>query len=420
MKRFGINMYLIMAYMALLFSCTESEESTTVTLPRKGVSFLDPDYGTTVVRITDKTIDNYAGPGMENEYARTDPENCNGTFLVLRSNNGEWYLYNAATWRMIRHLTIVESGGQELEPRWDQTDPNSFYFFDGPRLKRYDVAANTTAPVHDFTNALSTPCAYITTKTEGDASLDRRYWCLMLEDTNYIVIGIVVYDKTSNTILGQKTSFKDGINWVSMAMSGAYCVIGYEDSDSDTDQYTPPVDVFNRDFSYVATLPEGSTGHMDLAQTTAGTDVMVYQNNTTDWIAMADLATGVETNLVKIQFDVNVDIGLHISGNCSARPGWVLVSTYNSFNPPAGSTHSPIDNLLFLVELKASPQIRNCAKTNAYVSKNFNGQKNYFAEAFAAINTAGTRVYFGSNWAVYETDYTDAYMVTVPASVWKK
>jgi hypothetical protein len=404
----------------VLFSCTESEDGSTSTLPRKGVSFTDPDYGTTVVRITDKTIDNFTGPGIENEYARTDPENCNGTYIVLRSNNGEWYLYDAATYQMIRHLSIIESGGEELEARWDKTQPDLFYFFDGPQLKSYNVTSNTSSVVHDFSNDLPAKCSYITTKTEGDASLDRRYWCLMLENQNYQVIGVVVYDRTSNAILGQKTSFKDDINWVSMDMSGAHCVIGYEDSDSDTDLYTPPVDVFNRDFSFVVSLPEGSTGHMDLAQTAGGADVMVYQNNATDWIAMADLATGVETNLVQIPFNVNVDIGLHISGNCSTRPGWVLVSTYNSYNPPAGNAHSWMDNLLFLVELKASPALQKLAKTNAYTSKEFNGEKNYFAEAFAAINSAGTRVYFGSNWGLYETDYTDAYVVTVPQAVWKK
>jgi hypothetical protein len=335
---------------------------------------------------------------------------------VLRANNGEWYLYRVETWQLIRHLAVVASGGEELEPRWDPADANGLYFFDGPRLKRYDAAADTSVVVHDFSHALSKPCAFITTKTEGDASLDRCFWCLMLEDANYGVIGVVVYDKTNDMILGQKTSFKDGINWVSMSMSGAYAVIGYEDSDADGDEYTPPVDVFSRTFAAISTLPEGSTGHMDLAMSQAGADVIVYQNNLTDWIAMADLATGSETNLIQIPFNVNADIGLHISGNCGAKPGWVLVSTYNSYNPPSGSSHSWMDNLLFLVELKASPAIRKLAGTHSYISRDYSGDKNYFAEAFAAINTAGTRIYFGSNWGVYETDYTDAYMAAVPAS----
>ena len=63
---------------------------------------------------------------------------------------------------------------------------------------------------------------------------------------------------------------------------------------------------------------------MDLALASDGRDVMVYQNTATDWIAMAYLKTGVETNLVKIPFNVSEDIGLHFSGNCADTPGWAL------------------------------------------------------------------------------------------------
>ena len=55
------------------------------------------------------------------------------------------------------------------------------------------------------------------------------------------------------------------------------------------------------------------------------------------------------------------------------------------------------------------------ARTNAYTSLDFTGEKNYFAEAFAAINTRGTKVYFGSNWGDFTSgEYSDAYVLTVP------
>lgn len=380
------------------------------TMPTKGTPFTDPDYGTTIVRITNKTVDGYAGPGIENEYARSDPENSNGRYVILRGNDGQWYLYDAASYQMLQQLNIIATGGEEPEPRWDATDPDVFYFLDGSQLKSYTITTKAITVVHDFS-----PAAMITTKTEGDASLDRRYWCLMLEDGDYNITSLVVYDRTEDRIIGQlNPPYKDGINWVSMDMSGTHCVIGYEDSDNDRDDKTPPVDVFDRNFNFVVTLPEGSTGHMDLALAANARDVMVYQNNATDWIAMADLTTGAETNLVKIPFDVNPDIGIHVSGNCSATPGRVLISTYNSFDPPPGSTHSWMDNLLFLVELKASPKITKLAHTCAYTSQEYSGEKNYFAEAFAAINTAGTRIYYGSNWCMYTADYSDAYAVSIP------
>jgi hypothetical protein len=90
---------------------------------------------------------------------------------------------------------------------------------------------------------------------------------------------------------------------------------------------------------------------------------MVFQSNTTDSITMVDLVTGAATPLVAIPFDVSTDIGLHFSGNCAGTPGWVLVSTYGAENPPSGQAHSWMDNLLFMVELKADPRIVKLCRT---------------------------------------------------------
>ncbi len=385
--------------------------------PAKGQLFSDPQFGGKLVRMTDKAVDGYSGQGIENEYARSDPENSDGTLVILRGNDGEWYLYNAASFKLIKHLSGINNGGQEPEPRWDAKDPKKFYFLSGMKLKSYNTDTGASAVVHDF-SGVDPKAATITTKTEGDASLDRRFWCFMLEDSNYKLKSVIAYDMQTNAVLGQKPAgtFPDDINWVSMDMSGKHCVIGYEDSDTDKDEITPPVDVFSRDMSTkVATLPKGSNGHMDLALTADKRDVMVYQNNSTDWVAMADLETGKETNLIEIPFSTNPDIGLHVSGNCAGKPGWVLISTYGSKNPPEGKGHSWMDNMLFMLELKAKPAVRKLAATNAYTSINFDGDKNYFAEAFAAINTKGTKIYFGSNWGdCSKNEYSETYVLTAP------
>jgi hypothetical protein len=160
-------------------------------------------------------------------------------------------------------------------------------------------------------------------------------------------------------------------------------------------------------------LPPGATGHMDVAFTADSTDVIVYQSNTTDWIAMSDLNSGVEIPLVEIPFSLNTDIGLHMSGNCAAVPGWALISTSGARNAQHGMMHSWMDNLLFMCELKANPRVVKLTQTRCYTG--MNPQPNYFAEAYATINRAGTRVYFGSNWGDYTQDYTDAYEVDLPA-----
>jgi len=76
-----------------------------------------------------------------------------------------------------------------------------------------------------------------------------------------------------------------------------------------------------------------------------------------------------------------------------------------------------MENLLFMVELKANPRIIKLAQTNAYTAENADDvEKNYFAEAFASINHTGTKAIFGSNWGdVSQPDYSEAYQVTMPS-----
>jgi hypothetical protein len=134
-----------------------------------------------------------------------------------------------------------------------------------------------------------------------------------------------------------------------------------------------------------------------------------------DYICLSDMASGEETRLLHIPFDVNPDIGLHVSGNCAGTPGWALVSTYGAENPPPGESHSWMDNQLFMLELKKSPRVWRVAHTFSYTSRDYEGEKNYFAESFAAVDTAGTRVFWGANWGDFKQEYSDAYQALLPA-----
>jgi len=378
-----------------------------ITMPPKGKSFKDPNFHTTITRITDKKKDRYVDPGIENEYAKADPENCDGTLLILRGNTAAWYLYDLKTYKKLRQLKVFDNCGQEPEPRWDPSNPKLFYYLCNMELKSYDVDTKASVTIHDFKKDVRSG-EYLTTGSEGDASLDRRYWSFIVKDEDWKLKAVLVYDKESDEVIGRKSSgFPDTINWVGMDMSGNHCVVGY-------DELLYP-HIFSKDLKTKIALPKGSSGHGDLARTVDGKDVLVYQNVATDFIAMSDLDTGKETPLVKIPFIVNADIGLHFSGNCDKAPGWVLVSTYGSKNlPPDKKKHSWMDTQLFMVELKQNPAIWRIAHTHSFTSVEYSGEKNYFAEAFAAINTDGTRIYFGSNWGRVVTDYTEVYQVKLP------
>jgi len=371
-------------------------------LPAKGVPFTDSLYGSTVVRISDKDVDLYSGNGIQNEYAKADAWSCDGTYLILRGNDGVHCLYNAVTYQLVRSLDPL-SGGQELEPRWDLTDAGQFCYLAGPALMTYSVEAQVTDTIHDF-RAEFPACAYISTGVEGDASRDRRYWCFMVSDSMFSLLAVCVYDRTLGSVVGTKTDFPDVVNFSTMDVSGNHAVLCYD---------SRPMQAFHRDFSHPVDFVAGAAGHSDVALTADSQDVMVYQNVSTDFFAMTDLETGVETPLLSIPFDINPDIGMHVSGNCTDVPGWVLVSTYGARNAPSGSQHSWMDNLLFMLKLKESPRVVKLAQTHCYTGEQ--PRSHYFAEAFASVNTAGTKVVYGSNWGIQQPDdYTDAYEVRLP------
>jgi hypothetical protein len=376
--------------------------------PAKGRTVRDSVFSTRVVRISDKARDRYPDSGIQNEYSRSDPENKNGTLLVLRGNEGSWQLYDARSFRRLRELRI-NRGGQEPEPRWDAKKASVLYYLSAMKLMSLNVRSGRKTIVHDFGREFPDD-SYVTTGSEGDASLDRRWWCLMVENSDWETEAIAVYDRLRNSVVASKTEIESPVNYVSMDMSGRHCVVGYDNADAR---------VFSRDFSKVVTLTPEAIGHSDLARTTTGADVLVYQNAATDWITMSDLDTGEETRLLHIPFVTNTDIGLHFSANLRKK-GWVLVSTYGSKKPPPGRRRSWMDRQLFMLELRSHPRVWRVAYTRTLQSSRLDDVANYFAEAFAAVNTRGTRIYWGSNWGRRNLRRIDAYAALLPARWWKR
>jgi hypothetical protein len=114
--------------------------------PAVRVPFVDPAFGTCLVRVTDHAADLPDGesPGwLKNEYARVQSFNADESRILVRGTSGSWYLYDAASLRPLGALSLG------IDPRWDASDPNRLYSFDGtlPRPRRSDRRAET---VHDF------------------------------------------------------------------------------------------------------------------------------------------------------------------------------------------------------------------------------------------------------------------------------
>jgi hypothetical protein len=379
----------------------------TYAMPVKGGSVTDPTFHTTFQRVTQKSVDGYPSPAMTPEYSKVDPSNANGTRLILRGLDAQWYLYDAQTLALLNGGPIPNTPQDDIEPRWDAQNPNIFYYrtSDDMIFRAFDISTNTSTVVHDFAGAISGGVA-ILNDSEGDSSSDSRYWAFEVRgnppDTEHI-LAVVTYDRLKDRIVGTKTIPPGGLmpNWVGIDASGTHVIFSVEDGIN-------PMLAYHLDFTHPVNISSGA-GHADVALDKQGRDVIVYQDGHTDYIRMTDLETGATTDLLHIPFETNVDIGIHISGNSVQKPGWVLVTT------GGGSYVSWMDRQMWMLELKPNPRVwrlgwtrlKQCATASDY---------NYFAEGWATINKSGTKLWWQSNndVAACSSDDEDVYQMSLP------
>jgi hypothetical protein len=375
--------------------------------------FIDPSFGTCLVRVTDRTRDpspDDDSPGMVNEYSRVQSFNTDGSRLLVYGTDGAWYLYDAETLQPLRQLTL------DAEPRWDSADPDRLYYIDETRLLEADVATGAENLVHDFYDDLpDKDVAMVWTRYEGSPSRDRRYWALMAEDEDWVPTAFLVYDLQADQAVVRDMrglpGIEDDVDHVTMSPLGTYFLASFDRSCPEgrlgDDGHPCGLMVYDRDLAQGRSLLR-IIGHYDPALTADGREVIVYQDIDTDHISMLDLETGAVTALWAIDFS-HTGLGFHFSGLAYDRPGWAVVSTHD--DDPA--TYTWMDDQVFLVELQAGGRVVRLAHTHSLV--NDDEELDYWAEPHASTNQDLTRILFGSNWGRSGSGEVDVYMIQLPA-----
>ena len=389
--------------------------------PPKGVPFIDANFHTEIVRITDAPIDvkgtkaNYAQPG----YPKHDIENADGSKLLIQSFSAPgWHVWNAnPPYNKISNIVYYPgSSGQAIDFRWDAVDPNVGYFEYQTKFWKYDISTNKATILHDFKNEFPSPdFALCTMQEEGTCSDDSRYWAFIIKyynDTHspkWWIHAYVVYDKdyygkdngkVIYTLLEDNPKFKV-CGDISMSPSGKYVVLGNTHF------------IYPRDFSSVRTGLL-TPGHSDLAYSDEGREVMFgfgYRGSSLGgyWAAMEDIETGEFTWLTPIGIP-----RYHFSGNASEKKGWGLISTYQPKYPDPETVWG--DHEVFMVELTRrtdpKPRVWRLAHTHTV-------RKDYADAPFAKINKKGTKVWFGSAWGKAWSDLGsqyDVYQINLPST----
>jgi hypothetical protein len=338
--------------------------------------FVDPVFGTSIMRITDPS--QVSGVSrIRHYYSKINPFNADETRAVLFSSDGAKYLYDTTTWRPIKHLRISSS---DPEIQWHPTDPSILYTLDfvGDSWNvrgfyRYDIRNDKRTLVRDFREYQA-----VRGRLEGSTDKTGRYYA-MFGYRKKVPAEAFVYDIVNDKV-GNKIPVTERMagDWVSVSPSGRYVVMMGDISR-----------VFDINMKHIRDLPKGSFGHGDICQLADGTEALVYdgadhQLDRNRNINIANLDTG------KISIGVRIGWGStpHVSCRNLDLPGWALISTQGP-----DRKYPNHDFEIFWLRLDGSGEVRRVAHHHS--SRKEGG---YFAEQQAVTNRDGTKIMFASNW----------------------
>jgi hypothetical protein len=220
----------------------------------------------------------------------------------------------------------------------------------------------------------------------------------------------IIYEPATDKIVAKRDiTPTEGVDSVTISPLGDYFLAYFEplpDGKMGSDSNPGGLMVYDKDLKNGRCLVR-AIGHSDLALDAQGREVLIYQDNDNDTIAICDLETGKITDLLPIDFSHTAP-GLHFSGRAFGVPGWALVSTHDG--DPASSTW--MEDQVFAVELKSGGRIVRLAHTRSFVDEK--QEHDYRAEPQATVDRNFTRVLFTSNWGRSGTQAVDTYMIVLP------
>jgi hypothetical protein len=381
-------------------------------VPTPGQSFFDPSFGAILTRVTQET-------GWRHEYSRFDPFNADQSMiLLLQPATGTYAIYRTQSIPYDQKNNLVREVDM-AEPRWDPGHPNIVWGFSREhrtfRIMQMNVKTGQLSIVKDFAMdptlgpviAAETDLYRITTKDEGEPSLDQRFWALLLQGSadDYRLRYIFTWDRRENRVLGLykiPAAQAELLDWVGMSPLGHWVLLGGDADWPPSGRTLGGLNLADKHLTKFHRLAY-ATAHADVGLDTEGNEVIVMQNSRTDYIDLIPLAWDTRPVTEEIDYKKSNIIplvrlfssdssphglrsGIHIS--CNA-PGYAVIST---FTPPQVEGRNWLDRTITLVRLsRRTPAV-------FYLATVHNTSKSYWEETQATITRNGAKVVWASNW----------------------
>lgn len=378
---------------------------TALAKPALGEAYRDPEFGTTVRRISDAraTSCNVAKP----VYSTIQAWNADESYLVLYHTDGSGsghYLYQGkAPYARVKLLDIRPADLEQVY--WDPVDPKILYYTDivTHELHRFDVDTDThatSAVVRDFSLAPVSCADDITGGTDPMwTSWDGKYFGYTCG--RGAGAKMFTYDRSTNTV-GTIFAGNSGGNAPQPAPSGTLFFLNVTDT---------AAQVRDANMNLLRTLAVGAAEHATLG-TSDGVDThfsIQFDVTPIGNVIAADMTNGAKRTIIGPATGWPDPVrGTHLSAVAYQRPGWLAM---DAVGEATGQT--VLDNEVVLVDANTGGSICRVAHHRSCGSSDNCGTQGYWAEPHATISPTGTRILFGSDWGGGTT--VDSYVVELPS-----
>jgi len=360
-----------------LVTDTAAHPMTAVTQPSVGQAYTDPQFGTTIRRLTA-----IGGTGkLVPMYSPVQAWNADETYMILYQVEHGHRLYDGHTYQFIRDLDIHPPDVEQVY--WSTSDPDILYWIATNQVMVYRVSTDKNT----LLNTIPSCSGQVTADSHAWISWDSTYLGLLCEPTSKAFM----YNLKTNTVLGSATG--DSAPYI-----GADGQLAYWDGV-----------VVDQSMTTVRTLDLAtSVEHASLGMLANGHDT--YNRVAFDpgphgsgvgSLVTYDLTDGSSRVIV------GPDTGYpypptetHLSAQIYKRPGWVFVSIIGDFS---GAT--VLSQEIILADTNPGGKVCRIAHHHSHGD-------DYWGEPHVSGSPSGTRAIFGSDWGGQAS--IDTYVIELP------
>ena len=391
-------------------------------LPATGEKYIDPGFGTPVMRI---------GKNFRREYSQLQAWNSDMSLILVDTTT----IIDADTYAVVHQ---IDWGWPDwgVAVRWSPADPYVLYYLDdnnsfcqsGAAFMRYRLVPGTSwTGQRELVRCFSEYVKFGKNESYEELSDDGRYVALVGERSDgrlEIFAYDILNDVKGNVLVVPQTTYNGqtmnmGLDWAGMSPSGKYVVVHWSGG---WDRYYG-VEAFDLDMNYVGKIHRG--GHGDMTMDQNGVEWYVVTNaangsylSDRHYIIKAripDGSTVLETsyngqtvysgsiNAAAALIDLNWYFGVHVSCRNTKAPGFCVIGTYSANNV---YDNEPFYDEIFKVYLDSTPSSPHIERLAHHRSSPYaiasrdgcSGTSDYWAQPHATVSPNGTRILFGSNW----------------------